>query len=185
MATDRLPGRRPAEGHDDHGHRADDDRQSLRRLLVAGLFALVPHLRLPGPLRLHEKASSSAPSRRMGGDRPDHLALYLAQGLEASRRRARAHVGRRRTHAQAHPHRPGKRADLVCRHGCGDRAGRRPHLRRQDQGAGRQSCGGAVRPLHRHVGGALCQIRPRGRQEACTSAGDLTSWSNIRPTAAW
>ncbi len=132
-----------------------------------------------------KKQARRHPGGKMGGDRPDHLALYLAQGPEASRRRSRTDIGRCRAHAQAHPHRPGKRAKLVCRHGGGDRADRRPHLRRQDQGAGCQSGGGAVRPLHHHVGGALRQIRPRGRQEACVRLGTLPARSNTRPIAAW
>src|SRR5262245_18202011 len=64
------------QGHYDHGHRADDHRQSLWRILLAGLFALVPHLRLPRPLRLSEQEARRHPGGKVGGDRPDHLALY-------------------------------------------------------------------------------------------------------------
>ena len=116
---------------------------------------------------------------------PDHLALHLAQGPQAPRRRSRTDIGRCRAHAQAHPHRPGKRAELVRRDGGGDRADRRPYLRRQDQGAGGQS------------GRWRCSTASSSRRRSSTpntaarptrstrSAGAPTNSSSTRRTAAW
>ena len=69
-----------------------------------------------------EQEARRHPGREVGGDRPAHLALYIAQGLEAPRWRSRTDVARCRAHPQAHPHRSGKRAELVRRDGVGDRA---------------------------------------------------------------
>jgi hypothetical protein len=170
-------GRRPAdpEGDDDHRDRADDDGQSLWRFLVAGLFAVVPHLWMSRPLRLFQAQAGRNSGGEVGGDRSADVALYAAQGIEAPRRRPGADVRRCRAFAQAHPHRSRERAKLLRRDGDRDRARRRRYVRHQDQGSNRQSRDGAVRSLHRHGRRSLRQARARGRQEIRLRLGALSA----------
>ena len=111
--------------------------------------------------------------RKMGSDRSAHMAVHPAARSQAPRWRSRSHIGGCRAHAQAHPHRSRKRSLVVRRNGDRDRAGRRVHVRHQDEGAGRQSHPGAVRPLHHHVRRPLCKARARGGQEVRGGLGAL------------
>ena len=175
------------EGDDDHGHRADDDGQPLRR---------TPRrrsIRCGATPTAASAATTITKSKPVGilaekweAIDPTHLALYAAQGPEAARRRAGPYVGRRRAHAQAHPHRSRKRASLIRRHG------RRRSCRSTTHTFDIKTKAPAVnlvmalfdrfiitsrRPLR--------EARPRRPTRSSRSAGVPTSSSSTRPTAAW